>query len=99
MATDSATSRGFLSAVAALPRRVFRFYYDGFRSMGPVGRSLWLIILLKLFIFFIVLRIFFFPNLLERDYDTDAERAQAVRQHLTDPSRELSVPSYKLIKP
>ncbi|HHJ10996.1 MAG TPA: DUF4492 domain-containing protein [Bacteroidetes bacterium] len=28
--------------------KVFRFYYNGFRSM-TVGRNLWLIILIKLF--------------------------------------------------
>lgn len=44
-------------------RRIFRFYLDGFRSM-TVGRTLWAIILLKLFIMFAVLKLFFFPDLL-----------------------------------
>lgn len=43
--------------------RVFRFYIDGFRSM-TTGRILWLIILVKLFIIFVVLKIFFFPDFL-----------------------------------
>ena len=32
-----------------LPVRIFRFYYDGFREM-TLGRTLWAIILIKLFI-------------------------------------------------
>ena len=43
--------------------RVWRFYYEGFRSM-TLGRTLWLIILLKLAIMFLVLRLFFFQPVL-----------------------------------
>lgn len=68
------------------PVRVWRFYYDGFRNLSPLGRRLWLLILIKLFIFFVVLKLFFFPNLLSRDYDNDADRAQAVRTHLSRPN-------------
>ena len=70
----------------ALPVRVYRFYRDGFRQM-TVGRSLWALILIKLFIMFFVLKLFFFPDLLSRDYDNDADRADAVRSSLLDPSR------------
>lgn len=61
--------------------RIWRFYYDGFRSM-TIGRYLWALILVKLAIMFLVLKLFFFPNILERDYSTDEERAQAVRENL-----------------
>ena len=43
-------------------RRIVRFYAEGFRSM-TVGRTLWAIILVKLFVLFAVLRLFFFPDL------------------------------------
>lgn len=72
--------RVFIS-LASMPKRVLVFYYDGFRSM-TVGKQLWILILVKLFLFFIVMKLLFFPNLLERDYDTDEERASAVRTHL-----------------
>ena len=62
--------------------RVLMFYVNGFRGMSPLGRKLWILILIKLFIFFAVLKLFFFPDILSRDYDTDAERAQAVRTNL-----------------
>lgn len=56
--------------------RVYRFYRDGFRSM-TLGRTLWGLILLKLFIMFAILKVFFFPNAL-RGFDTEQERAQHV---------------------
>ena len=40
-------------------KRIGRLYIEGFRNM-TWGRTLWLIIFLKLFVFFVVLRIFFF---------------------------------------
>ena len=42
---------------------VVKFYADGFRQM-TWGRTLWLIILLKLFIIFGILKFFFFPDFL-----------------------------------
>lgn len=56
-------------------------YVDGFRSM-TVGRKLWALIIIKLAIIFLVFKLFFFPDLLKENYDTDAERAQAVRSAL-----------------
>lgn len=44
-------------------RNVIRFYIDGFREM-TLGRTLWAIILIKLFVLFAVLKLFFFPDLL-----------------------------------
>lgn len=67
-------------------KKVWRFYYDGFREM-TVGKSLWIIILAKLFIFFVVIKLLFFPNLLQRDFDNDEDRAEHVRQELTTPGR------------
>lgn len=66
----------------SLPYRIWRFYYDGFREM-TVGKTLWLIILLKVFIFFVVMKLLFFPNILSRDYDNDSDRAEHVRHELT----------------
>ena len=44
--------------------RDFDLYYDGFRSM-TLGKTLWLVILVKLFIMFFVLKLFFFPNFIK----------------------------------
>lgn len=60
--------------------RVFQFYAEGFREMR-LGKTLWLIILLKLFIMFLVLRLFFFPNFLGQ-FDTDDEKEEYVSNEL-----------------
>lgn len=65
-----------------LPKRIFTFYHDGFRSM-VVGRTLWKIILIKLFVLFAVLKLFFFPNYLETHFQTEEERAGHVLGNLT----------------
>ena len=70
-----------MQKLASLPGRIFRFYLDGFRSM-TVGKKLWILILIKLSIIFFVFKLFFFPDILERDYDNDTERAEAVRSTL-----------------
>ena len=69
------------SPLSGLPRKVWMFYYDGFRSM-TIGKTLWLIILLKVFIFFVVMKLLFFPNILNSDYDNDEQRADHVRTEL-----------------
>ncbi|MDR0971026.1 MAG: DUF4492 domain-containing protein [Bacteroidales bacterium] len=54
--------------------RVFKFYYQGFSSM-TIGKTLWIIILVKLFIMFAILKVFFFPNFLSSKADTDKEKS------------------------
>lgn len=63
--------------------RIFRFYYDGFRSM-TVGRKLWLIILIKLFIMFAVFKVFFFKDFLDERFDTDEQKSDYVIETLTN---------------
>lgn len=46
--------------------RAFDLYYDGFRHM-TLGKTLWIIILIKLFIIFFILKPFFFPNYLKQN--------------------------------
>lgn len=62
--------------------KIYNFYADGFRSM-TVGRKLWAIVILKLAIIFLVFRLFFFPNILQENYDNDDDRARAVASELT----------------
>ncbi len=63
--------------------RIFRFYYDGFRTMSWWGKRVWVIILVKLFIMFLILRIFFFPDFLKVNFATDRERGDYVLEQLT----------------
>lgn len=57
-----------------------RFYMDGFRSM-TLGRTLWCIILIKLFIMFAVLKVFFFPSYLKGEAE---EKENHVSTELTE---------------
>ncbi len=62
--------------------RWWAMYRDGFREM-TVGRTLWLIIAVKLVVFFVVLRWIFFPNFLNGKASDDQGKAQYVREQLT----------------
>lgn len=66
----------------SIPARIARFYIEGFRSM-TVGRKLWALIIIKVALLMLVFKLFFFPDLLQEWYSTDAQRAQAVRTSLT----------------
>ena len=69
----------------SIPLKIWRFYMEGFRSM-TLGKTLWAIILIKLFIMFFILRLFFFPNISQQKYDTDEERANQVIENLITPN-------------
>ena len=60
--------------------RVFDLYYDGFRSM-TLGKTLWLVILIKLFIMFFVLKLFFFPNFI-REHSKGGDDAEFVEKEM-----------------
>jgi len=50
--------------------RTWDLYYNGFRSMR-LGKTLWAIIIIKLFIMFAILKVFFFPNFLKEHAQGD----------------------------
>ena len=60
---------------------VWRLYADGFRDM-TWGRPLWALILLKIFVLFAVLRVFFFQPVLSGK--TDSEKSEFVGDRLTE---------------
>ncbi len=68
-----------------LLKKIFHLYYDGFRSM-TVGKRLWIIILIKLFIIFAVFRLFFFHDFLKSNFKTDQQRSNYVIEQLIKPS-------------
>lgn len=71
-----------MKRILSLLDRIFLFYYEGFRSMSQWGRRVWLIILIKLFIMFAILKIFFFTDFLDRKYDSDKEKSEYVLEQL-----------------
>jgi len=62
-------------------QNIYRFYTDGFKSM-TIGKTLWIIILIKLFIMFFILKFFFFKAELS-DFPTEEEKSKHVIEQLT----------------
>lgn len=63
-----------------LLKKIWNFYYTGFKEM-TVGKTLWIIILIKLFIMFFVLKLFFFKNDL-REFKTEQEKGNKVIENI-----------------
>ena len=66
----------------AYPAKVYRFYVDGFKRM-TLGRTLWKIIIIKLVVMFGILKLFFFPDVLSTNFETDEQRADYVLERIT----------------
>lgn len=62
--------------------KIYRFYLEGFREM-KLGKTLWLIILVKLFIMFFILKLFFFPDYLGK-FDSDSAKEEHVSGELIE---------------
>ena len=67
----------------AILYKIFLFYKEGFASM-TIGKTLWFIILIKLFIIFVILKIFFFHDINKSKYLTDKEKSNYVLHQLTN---------------
>lgn len=77
----STITRIFFMQTQRIIKNIYVFYRDGFRNM-TVGVTLWTLVLIKLFIMFAILRVFFFPNYLNSNYDTNEDKANHVRNEL-----------------
>jgi len=63
-------------------KKVIYFYIDGFKNM-KLGKNLWLLIAIKLFILFVIIKWLFFPNYLETHFKNDTERSHYILEQLT----------------
>ncbi|MDR1974923.1 MAG: DUF4492 domain-containing protein [Bacteroidales bacterium] len=61
-------------------KKLYLFFRDGFRSM-TIGRTLWVLVLVKLFIMFAILKVFFFPDFLS-DKGNDEQQSEYVSSEL-----------------
>ena len=59
----------------------FTMFRDGFRNM-TLGKTLWILVIIKLVIMFLILRPFFFPNFLNSKFDNPESKSDYVRQEL-----------------
>jgi hypothetical protein len=75
-----------MTGITSRAVKIFRFYSEGFRDMSNWGRKVWLVIIVKLFIIFLILRLFFFHDFLRAKFDTDKQRSEYVLEQLTNTS-------------
>ena len=64
-------------------KTIYSFYYDGFTNM-KTGKTLWLLIGVKLFVMFVIIKWLFFPNVLQEKFQTDEQRGNYILQQLTE---------------
>ena len=65
--------------------RVFEFYKQGFSSM-TLGKTLWGLIVIKLFIMFFVLKIFVFDENLNSKFPNASQKSEFVLENLINPT-------------
>jgi hypothetical protein len=63
-------------------KKFLSLYIEGFKHLSTLSKTLLLIILIKFFIMFFILKIFFFPNILKKNFKTDEERSNYVIEKL-----------------
>jgi hypothetical protein len=60
----------------------FAMHVHGFKNL-TWGKPLWIIVLVKLFIMFAILKVFFFPNFLNSRFNSKEEKSEHVSRELT----------------
>ena len=68
--------------IIAAFENIFRFYTEGFKNM-TVGKTLWKIIAIKIILFFVVIKLLFFPNFLKENFETDEQRSEHILKQIT----------------
>lgn len=63
---------------------VFEFYKQGFSAMR-LGKTLWGLIFVKLFVIFVLLKIFVFDENLNSTFAKDADKSEFVLRNLINP--------------
>ena len=63
-------------------KKVANFYIDGFKSM-KLGKKLWAIVAIKIFVLFIIIKLLFFPNILQEQFKSDKARSNYILEQLT----------------
>lgn len=64
--------------------RVFEFYKQGFSAMR-LGKTLWGLIFIKLFVIFVLLKIFVFDENLNSTFASNADKSEFVLRNLINP--------------
>lgn len=62
--------------------KIYGLYADGFRNMR-LGKTLWLLIIIKLLIMFLILKLFFFRETINTKFDSQADKVEFILDNLT----------------
>ena len=68
--------------IITIIKNIILFYIEGFQNMR-VGKKLWLIIGIKFILFFVIMKLLFFPNILKENFTNDSQRAAYILDNLT----------------
>ncbi|PPB53436.1 DUF4492 domain-containing protein [Campylobacter hyointestinalis] len=60
---------------------IFKFYIDSFRKM-KLGKLLWKVILIKLFVMFVIIKFLFFNQNLNSKFNSEEEKSNFVIENL-----------------
>lgn len=71
-----------MNKIPQVIKKIYYFYYEGFTTLSDWGKKVWLIIIIKLFIIFFILRLFFFPDYIKKNFSNDMDRSNYVREKL-----------------
>lgn len=66
----------------------FKMFWEGFTNMTTLGKTLWVIVIIKLIFMFFILKPFFSPNYLSSKYDNADDKAEHVRKELIDTQKD-----------
>ncbi|MPO53891.1 DUF4492 domain-containing protein [Campylobacter jejuni] len=62
--------------------QIFNFYIEGFKNL-TLGKTLWKIIFIKLFVMFVILKLFVFDVNFNSIFKSDKEKSTFVLKNLT----------------
>ena len=62
----------------------FKMFWEGFTNMTTLGKTLWVIVIIKLIFMFFIMKPIFSPNLLNTKFDNAEDKAEHVRKELID---------------
>ena len=62
----------------------FKMFWEGFTNMTTLGKTLWIIVIIKLIFMFFIMKPIFSPNFLNTKFDNAEDKADHVRKELID---------------
>lgn len=62
-------------------KRIFDFYRQGFSNMD-IGKTLWIVVIVKLVVMFAIVKLFFMPDVLDQKA-SDGDKAKYISTRIT----------------